>query len=136
MQPPSRQVQAVEYLEKFKGYYEELDFSPIEASLPYEGFIRQPTYVDLHIFSASFFEDEVWGAKADINIEEFLRNQINRLNESVNWSEDSGKIYQNDTFMELMNKKSKLTRALLWCLAEPGKLKEKTAINLKRILKK
>ena len=125
-----------DYLKTFMGYYEELDFSPIEASLPLEGFLRQPTCMDLHIFSASFFEDEVWGAKADINIEEFLRNQTNRLNENVNWSGESGKIYQNDTFMELLNKKSKLTRALLWSLAEPKKLKEKTVINIKRILKK
>lgn len=125
-----------DYLESFKGHYEELDFSPIEASLPFEGFIRQPTCMDLHIFSASFFEDEVWGAKADINIEEFLRNQTNSLNENSPCFNESGKIYQNDTFMELMNKKSKLTRALLWTLAEPKKLKEKTIINIKRVLKK
>lgn len=125
-----------DYLETFSGYYEELDFSPIEASLPFEGFIRQPSCMDLHVFSASYFEDEVYGAQKQINIEEFLRNQTNRLNESSYWQCESGKIYQNDTFMELLNKKSKLTRALLWSLAEPAKLKEKTVINVKRILKK
>lgn len=124
-----------DYMREFEGFYDELDFSPIEASLPYEGFIRQPSCVDLHIFSASYFEDEVWGASDDINIEQFLKEQTNKLNEKHADLEAFKKIYQNDTFMEIMNKKSKPARALLWAIAEPGRLKEKTKINIKRILR-
>lgn len=128
-----------DFFESFGEYLDELDFSPIEASYGFEGFIRHFSNVDLHIFSSSYFEDEVYGAQTQINIEEFLKNQTHvldvKLNEDMEALERAG-VYQSDTFIDILNRKGKASRALLWALVDPGRIKEKVSINIKRILKK
>ena len=70
---------AVEFVEDFVNllgeYRKQISIKPQEISLPYEGFIRFASDMDLKVFSASFFEDEVWGGATRINIADFIRQQ-------------------------------------------------------------
>ena len=70
---------AVEFVEDFVNllgvYRKQISIKPQEISLPYEGFIRFASDMDLKVFSASFFEDEVWGGKTRINIADFIKQQ-------------------------------------------------------------
>lgn len=70
----------------FCEYKDSLEFSPEEVSLPWEGFLRYPSERDLQLFSASFFEDRVFGAREKINIKEFAEKQLKMLG----WPENTG----------------------------------------------
>lgn len=70
----------------FCEYKDSLEFSPEEVSLPWEGFLRYPSERDLQLFSASFFEDRVFGAREKINIKEFAEKQLKMLG----WPENIG----------------------------------------------
>lgn len=77
---------AVEFAEDFINmlgeYRNEISIKPQEISLPYEGFIRFASDMDLKVFSASFFEDEVWGGATRINIAEFIKGQYNSYSQN------------------------------------------------------
>ena len=77
---------AVEFAEDFIDmlgeYRNEISIKPQEISLPYEGFIRFASDMDLKVFSASFFEDEVWGGVTRINIAEFIKGQYNSYSQN------------------------------------------------------
>ncbi len=62
-------------VEKLGGYIGRMPLKATEISLPYEGFLRFAQETDLKIFSASFFEDEVWGGANRINIAQFIQDQ-------------------------------------------------------------
>lgn len=129
---------ALEFVRDFTGLMAKnalfMDFSSIEASYPFEGLMKGASLTDLQIFRASYFEDDVWGAQKFINIEDYLRQQLaelNRKEKAETAAAESGEIRQ-ETILELMNRKSKLVRALLWLLIDPRKFKEKARKNLCR----
>lgn len=70
-----------DFINQLGVYRKEISLKPHEISLPYEGFLRFSKEIDLKIFSASFFEDEVWGGTKKINIADFIQEQHNKFNE-------------------------------------------------------
>lgn len=71
---------AMDFVNDFYGLFDEfLDWVPFratEVSLPFEGFLRGAGYMDRKIFCASYFEDQVYGADENINIESFINRNI------------------------------------------------------------
>ncbi len=71
---------ALQFVDRFFSWFKEyplvMEYSPQEVSLPFEGFLRQPGEADLHVFSASYSEDLVFGAREKINIEQFFRQDL------------------------------------------------------------
>lgn len=70
----------MEFVEDFVNllgvYRKQISIKPQEISLPYEGFIRFASDMDLKVFSASFFEDEVWGGKPGLILRISLSSNI------------------------------------------------------------
>lgn len=60
----------------FDGYEDIITFRSTEVSLPFEGYLRASRCFDRKIFAASYFEDLVYGAAENINIEEFINHTI------------------------------------------------------------
>lgn len=77
---------AVEFTENFIDilgeYRNQISIKPQEISLPYEGFIRFASDMDLRVFSASFFEDEVWGGVTRINVADFIKRQYDMYSDN------------------------------------------------------
>lgn len=71
-----------DFIDLLGEYRRQLSLKPQEISLPYEGFLRFATDIDLKVFSASFFEDEVWGGVSKINIADFIQQQYFEYNRS------------------------------------------------------
>lgn len=127
-----------DFMETYEGYLDLVDYSPQEVSLPFEGFLRNPGESDLHIFSESYFEDLVYGAKRKIRIEDFVRHQIYELNkhsgEFTVASEKTGLSY--DGMMDILNRHSKTERALLLLILDRKLFVDKLKKNFRKILKR
>lgn len=65
-----------DFTNTFREYEAYLPYSPFEISMPFEGYLNRLSYADRKIYSASYFEDLVYGASRDINIEEFLNRMV------------------------------------------------------------
>lgn len=63
------------YMEKLGKYFPELPLKPTELSLPFEGFLRFAKDADLDIFSASYFEDMVYGAVKSLSVSQAVRDR-------------------------------------------------------------
>lgn len=94
---------ADDFISIFGAERELLPIKPAEISLPYEGFIRFSSDVDLKIFSGSFFEDEVWGGAERINIAGFVGAQ------QAEWDKTNG--FPERTLVVQGNQDSELERA-------------------------
>lgn len=68
-----------DFLETYGSYLAWLPFKNLELSLPFEGFLSSMRDADCRLFKASYFEDTVYGAKASINIYDFLKAQYARM---------------------------------------------------------
>lgn len=125
-----------DFMSQMNEYMLQMDYSPIEASYPFECFLRKFTASDLQIFRASYFEDEVWGAQKEINIESFIRQQTAELDADVAKAADMsecGVNPQRETLIEVMNRKPKIVRALMWILVDFQQFREKMLKNLKQL---
>lgn len=80
----------------------------LEISLPFEGYIRNANRVDNCMYAASFFEDEVWGGKKNINIADFFNYQIELYNGKNGFS--TGSIFCGKMRDEIIEKLKKLLR--------------------------
>ena len=121
------------YLEIFEKYEHVMDYSSEEVSLPFEGFLRYASDMDMHIFSESYFEDIVYGACKQINIEEFVRQQMNNLRlpqiQASEAENDNDVSYM--TLIDILNGSSKFKRAIMWMLLDSDKFKLKLKTNIK-----
>lgn len=127
------------FLDFFGEYISVIDFSSEEVSLPFEGFLRYPCVADMHIFSASYFEDLVFGAREKINIEEFAMQYL----ASVGWppKEEKKQMQQSlgmeeERILDLINHSSQLKRGIVWYILNWSFFIEKLKKNLKRFKKK
>jgi len=111
-----------DFLEIFGGYLSWLPFKNLELSLPFEGYLSNMKDADCRLFKASYFEDTVYGAKASINIYDFLRAQYAR----VVRPDLSGPEMVN----RLLYKRGKLTKLLGYILFDRVTLKEKVKKRL------
>lgn len=135
------------FMNKFSDYACALDYSPMAASIPFEGFLREPSRFDMHIFSASYFEDMVFGANEKINIEQFVMNNLydmgwipkneSEIEEEKIRQQIEGQLHQqNDRILNLINTSSQLKRALVWMLLDWKFFKEKLNVNVNRLFTK
>ena len=119
------------------------DFSPVVASYPFEGFLRKPSKMDMHIFSESYFEDMVFGANANINIEQFAMNNLalmgwnpktqREVDDEKRLADDLKKADQeNSRILDMINTSSQIKRAFLWLILDWKFFKEKMKINYDR----
>lgn len=60
----------------FKKYIEYVPFRTMEVSFPFEGYLRNSSYLDRKVFAASYFEDMVYGGCDQIKIEDFINYTI------------------------------------------------------------
>lgn len=126
-----------DYLSRFGAYLKWMDYSPVEVSLPLEGFMRHHGDADLRIFSGSWFEDEVYGGRAELNIEQFIRSQTRHLDgvSIVTPAIAPGSVLDS-SLREIMNSKSPVIRAFLWLFIDFDSFKNRVILNLKRIFRK
>lgn len=66
---------AGEFLKSFQGYLSYVPFKSQEVSLPFEYFLNMSGAADLSIFSASYFEDTVYGAQKSLNVRDFIAGE-------------------------------------------------------------
>ena len=109
-------------------YRNQISIKPQEVSLPYEGFIRFASEMDLKVFSGSFFEDEVWGGANRINIANFIQSQHNDYNINNNYPSTSVIIHKMGEDNYLQHVKNKLEKYPL--LYQIAKLIYKKSKNL------
>lgn len=123
-----------DYMIRFGDILDQLDFSPIEVSLPLESFMRHPTALDLQIFRGSYFEDEVYGGRRELNIEQFLRDQTNALDRISSLPEQDAVIRPIEpSFLEVITPKPQWLRAIIWLLVDFDSFRERLRKNLARI---
>lgn len=126
-----------DYLSRFGDILDQLDYSPVEVSLPLESFMRHPTALDLRIFRSSYFEDEVYGGRRELNIEQFLREQTNSLDRISALPEADAVVRPMEpTFLEVITPKPQWLRAIIWLLVDFDSFKRRLRSNLDRIFKK
>lgn len=127
-----------EFISLFGEHLDRLDYSSEDVSLPFEGFLRYPSVIDMHMFSASYFEDMVFGAREDINIEQFAMQNLAALG----WPEpqkefvNTGVVSANpedERITKLIHHSSQTKRAIVWMLLDWTFFIEKLKANLNRI---
>lgn len=123
-----------DYLSRFGDMLDQLDFSPLEVSLPLESFMRHPTALDLQIFRSSYFEDEVYGGRQELNIEQFLREQAHSLDRISTLPEADAVVRPMEpTFLEVITPKPQWLRAIIWLLVDFNSFRERLRKNLNRL---
>lgn len=127
-----------EFVNIFGKYINRMDYSWEDVSLPFEGFLRYPNANDMHIFSASYFEDMVFGAREEINIEQFAMQNLAALG----WPEVSREFVESEApivnhedkrITNLIHHSSQIKRAIVWIVLDSSFFVEKLKINLNRI---
>lgn len=98
-----------DYTQIFEGYREYVPFRVTEVSLPFEGYLRNARYIDRKIFSASYFEDMVYGACDQIKIEDFINQTIPYMAKD---EYEMNKVSAPD-IMQLLRGKNKFIKALI-----------------------
>ena len=140
-----------EFGEHFHDFMDVLDFSWEEVSMPFEGLLRSPNPADLQMFSASYFEDLVFGANEEINISQFMQRTISELDRSektgtadVTLSVSDNENLSSDLFntpdakriLEIVNRSPQVKRGFVWMILDWSFFKEKVKINIKRLFGK
>ena len=92
----------------FKKYIEYVPFRTMEVSFPFEGYLRNSSYLDRKVFAASYFEDMVYGANDKIKIEDFINQTIPYMAQGEN--RDYIPI---QSVLYMMKDKNRLTKALV-----------------------
>lgn len=128
------------FLTYFGEYLDSVDYSEEVISMPFEAFLRYPAPMDMHMFSASYFEDTVFGARQEINIEEFTMGNLRNLGwpepeKSEHVSEQTSLNDDEKRILEMINGSSQIKRALVWLLLDFSFLIEKIKLNIKRLRK-
>lgn len=133
-----------QFMLNFSEYPVVKDFSPYEVSIPFEGFLRRPSKNDMHIFSASYFEDLVYGACDSINIETFAMQNlaeagwIPKTKAEINAETVSQKKLSeyDENIINMINHSSQWKRAFIWILLDWKFFKEKLRLNIQRLMKR
>lgn len=128
------------FLKFFGGYIDIVDYPEEVISMPFEAFLRYPNPMDMHLFSASYFEDTVFGARQEINIEEFTMQNLRNIGWPEPEKSEPGFVQTplNDDekrILEMINGSSQIKRALVWLLLDFSFLIEKIKLNIKRFRK-
>lgn len=117
--------------------------------MPFEGLLRYPNPADLQVFSASYFEDLVYGACEEINIGKFLQSTLAELDRkemagagarAVSEKEDLRTEFLENPdakrILEIVNRSPQVKRGLVWMILDWSFFTEKVKINIKRLFGK
>lgn len=120
-----------DYLRVFGNYKKYIPYKSQEVSLIFEGFLVNSKDMDRKIFSSSYFEDNVYGAKNKINIYEFITNDINLIR-----NENSGMLVEPSMdYSSMVNRilwgKNKFVKVITYAVFDRKTLKEKVRFKLK-----
>ncbi|MCL2398600.1 MAG: glycosyltransferase [Defluviitaleaceae bacterium] len=111
-------------------FEDEMDFKPQEASLAFEGFISNFNELDLKIFSASYFEDTVYGGMENINIGEHIKRQI--MDIPMLGKVASSTLSHREVLEAYMDHKGRYTKALVYLLIDRGVFVDKLKVHLEK----
>ena len=115
------------------------DFSVIETSALFEGFLKKPSLIDLHILSSSFSEDFIYGGSDRINLESFALEHISvskdrqMADQMPNANIADLKSDEEKRILNLINTNSQFKRAIIWLLLDRRFFIEKFRININRM---
>ena len=137
----------MEFGNQFRDFPDVLDFSGEEVSMPFEGLLRCPDPADLQVFSASYFEDLVFGASEEINIGEFMRRTLGELDRaekagarSIHEDEEQLSTIPDTPdakrILDMVNRSPQIKRGLVWMILDWSFFTEKVKINIKRLFGK
>lgn len=115
------------WFETFGDMLDYLPFKSHEVVLPFEGYLRCSSDMDLRIFSASYFEDLVYGAKDQINVYEFVRNERLAMPNSVSSTAQSG---WSEMVERLVYQRGILCKTLVYAIFDRKLLKDKVKRKL------
>lgn len=102
----------------FDGFMEWIPFRSQEVSLPFEGFLCGACYMDRKIFAASYFEDQVYGADENINIETFI-------NENIPYQQEPGtRVQCVDWIVRMMQGRSRWAKAAAYFIVDRAYFKK------------
>ncbi|AOR24586.1 HAD-IA family hydrolase [Clostridium taeniosporum] len=118
-----------DYIETFGEYIEYISFKSQEVSLVFEGMLVNAKDFDRKIFKASYFEDLVYGARDRINIYEFIKNEVNML-ENPTLVGDSIMDYSS-MIEKILWGRSKTIKFMVYAIFDRKTLKDKMKIKLK-----
>lgn len=123
---------ASDFVSKFGVFYFSLPIKPVEISFPYEGFLRYMKSTDLQVFSASFFEDTVYGAKEGIKISSFLAQQYTEFNlfNRLNGSTHNAQLTYSDALAEHVRDHNSLIKFFVYLFADRETLRTKLWFKL------
>ena len=119
-----------EYLERFGNIPEAMDFSPAAVSLPFEGFLRDPSPSEMLLFRDTFLEDSLYGGSSEILLEELFMQKLSSLKSGtenlLTMPDSSEKDYQ----LKMLNEHGKPVRAVLLFLTDRDLFLKKLRKNL------
>lgn len=111
---------ALDFVKDFKDIFNEftdyIDIRSYEVSMPFEGYLRCGKDIDRRIFSASYFEDLVYGSKDNINIYEFIKNYLVTLPVSEG---AKNAVTKRDMLETVVSGHSRLIRAMAYIIFDP-----------------
>nr|WP_302641430.1 HAD-IA family hydrolase [uncultured Agathobaculum sp.] len=116
-----------QWYENFGAFEDYIPFKAHEVAMPFEGFLRCARDVDMRVFSASYFEDLVYGARDQINVYRFIRDERNCLPDAMNELEQFD---QSATIERLVFHRSKCLKVFMYALFDRKLLKEKVRNKL------
>ena len=113
--------------------------------------LRYPDRADLQVFSASYFEDLVFGAREQINIMQFMQNTLGEFErmENGNSQRTALSLQKNENqpsdpfdtpdakrILEMVNRSPQVKRGLVWMILDWSFFTEKVKIIIKRLFGK
>ena len=137
--------------EHFHDFMDVLDFSGEEVSMPFEGLLRCTDPADLQVFSVSYFEDLVFGAREEINIAEFMKRTLLELDraEKAGSAAKARAVHEDEEILsalsdssdakrilDMVNRSPQFKRGFVWMILDWSFFKEKVKINIKRLFGK
>ena len=140
-----------EFVDRFHDFPDVLDFSGEEVSMPFEGLLRCPDPADLQVFSASYFEDLVFGAREEINIGNFMKRTLLELDRTEKERSADGARSRTEgdenlstipdtpdakRILDMVNRSPQVKRGLVWMILDWSFFTEKVKINIKRLFGK
>ena len=120
-----------DFMHTFGDRLDEIDWSPLEVSLPFEEYLRHMTEPDRALLAACRSDDSVYGGKEVVNIKDLLEEIYRDIDpEEINETE-SGEPAARTALREVLKYYKKPARAMILAVADRNLFREKLAVNLK-----
>lgn len=123
---------ASSYIEKLGKHFLEIPLKPVEVSFPFEGFLRFAKDVDLDIFSASYFEDMVYGAVKSLSVSQAVKDRYYACPRTALSGDES---YRSDAAFSMnlydrIKDKNVIVKFFIYLFADRENLKSKVSKRL------